>query len=204
MSEEKTELRIVPLKYEKYTHYKIREDGVVFNKRGKTMKYGLASGKYPQVQLSNNKKTKYFMVSHLVAEHFMNDPPEQEGYEITYKNGDTTNCNVKNLVWRKRIDRPQRKSWAMKEQEPQEKEKEQQPQEKENHKRKIHPLFVIKPDRYIYKRKCSESWQFRIPSHNVSETFNTKEEAKQYRAIFFDIVSNSELVSKIYDAQKSN
>ena len=226
-------LRIVALKDEDYKHYKIREDGVVFNQRGKSMKYALASGKYPQIQLSNNYKTKYYLVSHLVAEHFMNDPPQDGKYEIAYKDGNTQNVNVSNLFWRKRIDRPPRKSWSMqvgkknveenkhkeevapndddnnKNVEENEHKEEVAPNDDDNKnveenktKRRTHPAFIIKPDRYIYK-KPKQTWEFRIQSHNVSETFKTKEEAKQYRDIFFDILSNRELISKIYNAQKS-
>ena len=170
------------------------------------MKYGLANGKYPQIQFSNNNKQKYYLVSHLVAEHFMNDPPQDGKYEIAHKDGNTQNVNVSNLFWRKRIDRPSRKSWAMKVGKKNEQKEEVAPNDDNNveenkTKRRTHPLFVIKPDRYIYKKP--NRWEFRIQSHNVCETFKTKQEAKQYRDIFFDILSNRELISKIYNAQKS-
>lgn len=92
-------------------HLKIFEDGTVYRKKNNiwteikpTVSY-LGNGKGKQnrklIAYQDNKKQYHVMVDRLVAQAFI---PGETKYGVTHIDGNTLNCNVKNLRWRTKKD----------------------------------------------------------------------------------------------------
>lgn len=92
-------------------HLKIFEDGTVYRKKNNiwteikpTVGY-LGNGKGKQkrklIAYQDNKKQYHVMVDRLVAQAFI---PGETKYGVTHIDGNTLNCNVKNLRWRTKKD----------------------------------------------------------------------------------------------------
>ena len=92
-------------------HLKIFEDGTVYRKKNNiwteikpTVSY-LGNGKGKQnrklISYQDNKKQYHVMVDRLVAQAFI---PGETKYGVTHIDGNTLNCNVKNLRWRTKKD----------------------------------------------------------------------------------------------------
>ena len=92
-------------------HLKIFEDGTVYRKKNNiwteikpTVSY-LGNGKWKQnrklIAYQDNKKQYHVMVDRLVAQAFI---PGETKYGVTHIDGNTLNCNVKNLRWRTKKD----------------------------------------------------------------------------------------------------
>lgn len=92
-------------------HLKIFEDGTVYRKKNNiwteikpTVSY-LGNGKGKQnrklIAYQDNKKQYHVKVDRLVAQAFI---PGETKYGVTHIDGNTLNCNVKNLRWRTKKD----------------------------------------------------------------------------------------------------
>src|SRR5699024_4405089 len=92
-------------------YLKIFEDGTVYRKKNNiwteikpTVSY-LGNGKGKQnrklISYQDNKKQYHVMVDRLVAQAFI---PGETKYGVTHIDGNTLNCNVKNLRWRTKKD----------------------------------------------------------------------------------------------------
>jgi len=92
-------------------YLKIFEDGTVYRKKNNiwteikpTVSY-LGNGKRKQnrklISYQDNKKQYHVMVDRLVAQAFI---PGETKYGVTHIDGNTLNCNVKNLRWRTKKD----------------------------------------------------------------------------------------------------
>lgn len=92
-------------------HLKIFEDGTVYRKKNNiwteikpTVGYlGNEKGKQKRklIAYQDNKKQYHVMVDRLVAQAFI---PGETKYGVTHIDGNTLNCNVKNLRWRTKKD----------------------------------------------------------------------------------------------------
>lgn len=77
-----------------YRNYKISNTGIVLNiKTGKKLKGYVWNGR-KMVSLTKNNITKNYTLGRLILKHFTKKPPK---FYTVYKNGDLSNCNLKNL-----------------------------------------------------------------------------------------------------------
>lgn len=86
-----------------YPNYEISNLGRIkrlphyYRKQTLIMKQQPGTFKYYRVQLSRDGKLKKFLVSRLVALHFLKNPKNLP--EVNHKNGDKSNNKVSNLEW---------------------------------------------------------------------------------------------------------
>ena len=77
--------------------YTIADDGTIYNKKGKIVKYRVSSRGYHRVNLSNGKEIKTHRVHRLVAITYI--PTEDKSLEVDHIDGNKNNNHVSNLRW---------------------------------------------------------------------------------------------------------
>jgi len=87
---------------EDYPNYLIYEDGRVWTKPRKRVKGGflkpyIDKWGYWKITLHKNSKQKHFLISRLLAIHFIPNPENKPC--VDHKDGITTNNNLSNLRW---------------------------------------------------------------------------------------------------------
>lgn len=86
-----------------YKDYQISDLGRVkslpkkFRRKERILKYNIGKGGYYRVPLSKNGKTKKYLVSRLVAIHFINNKNNLP--EVNHKDGNKANNKTSNLEW---------------------------------------------------------------------------------------------------------
>lgn len=93
-----------------YENYKISNTGRVINiVRNKELKPCIGGAGYAVITLSKHNKTKTYNIHRLVAEHFLDEPTEEQikwafgtkrgKVHVNHKDGNKTNNHVDNLEW---------------------------------------------------------------------------------------------------------
>ena len=82
---------------EEFPEYKISEHGVVYNRHGKVMKYGIDKDGYHDVGLSDNNRRSWRRIHRLVSAAYIPNPDNKP--QVNHKDGDKTNNHVSNLEW---------------------------------------------------------------------------------------------------------
>lgn len=77
--------------------FKATKDGQIIGKRGSPMKGHIDHCGYREVVLSENGKSKNYLVHRLIATTFIPNPDNLP--QINHKDGNKLNCSVDNLEW---------------------------------------------------------------------------------------------------------
>lgn len=92
--------KIVPRSIE-YEGYRIWPDGRITNAAGKVMAqhwHETRNGRYRRVQLTKDKRRKWYRVNRLVCAAF-HGPPPTDKHQARHLDGDTANNAASNLAW---------------------------------------------------------------------------------------------------------
>lgn len=88
-------------KIKDFQWYYATEDGQIWSERTHKFltAYSSGKGKYLQVALRKDGKTKRMYVHRLVAQAFIDNPNPEEYTQVNHKNGIRTDNRVQNLEW---------------------------------------------------------------------------------------------------------
>ena len=81
--------------------YMVSNFGNVLNTKTGRVFRGRVNGQtgYPEINIIQNGKRKYYLVHRLVAEIFCNMPDDGRQYEVNHIDGNRQNCHADNLEW---------------------------------------------------------------------------------------------------------
>jgi len=146
------------MEIEGYSDYLIHDDGRVWSKKGKGrfLKHVKNHG-YHRVCLCRDGKTRHFLVSRLIALHYIPNPENKP--EVDHIDRNPSNNHVSNLRWATR---------------------------RENNDNKGMRNDNTSGHEYISYNREKKRWEFRYQKkgYKVCESFKTKQDAMWFKLIF--------------------
>jgi len=80
-----------------FSGYKIREDGVIFSRFGRSIKPQISNAGYLRVELWSNGIGKKYSLHRLLAQSFIENPEKKP--QVNHIDGDKLNNSISNLEW---------------------------------------------------------------------------------------------------------